>query len=109
VNLRKADDFIADIERQYEWYLDHASTDIAERYLIAVETTCALLGSHPLIGTALQATHPRLSAWRFLAAFRPFQRHIVFYEMAGPDLILRRVMHGHRDLPRRLLDPPGAE
>ena len=27
---------------------------------------------------------------------------------AGDEVIVRRVLHGHRHLPRRLLEPPGA-
>jgi hypothetical protein len=38
--------------------------------------------------------------------FRPFQKHILFYETDGGDVVLRRAMQGHRDLPRRLVEPP---
>jgi len=43
MNVRKTDDFIADIERQYEWYAVNAGWDVADRYLATVETTCRLL------------------------------------------------------------------
>lgn len=109
MKVRRTDDFIADVERQYEWYLSNASNEVAERYLGMVEATCALLADHPLIGAPLDTTQPRLAAWRFFVALRPFQRHVLFYEMIGADLVLRRAMHGHRDLPARLLEPPGAE
>ena len=46
--------------------------------------------------------------WRFFVVFRPFQKHILFYEVAGEDVLMRRAMHGHRDLLQRLLQPPGA-
>ncbi len=109
MNVRKTDDFITDVERQYEWYFSNASTELAERYLGMVEATCALLAAHPLIGAPLHTTHPRLAAWRFFVALRPFQRHVLFYEMIGADIVLRRAMHGHRDLPARLIERPGAE
>jgi plasmid stabilization system protein ParE len=57
MNVRETDDFISDIERQFEWYALNANWEIAERYLDAVEATAKLLKKH-----------------------------------------------GHRDLPRRLLD-----
>jgi plasmid stabilization system protein ParE len=37
--------------------------------------------------------------------FPPFRKHVLFYEVAGGDVVMRRAMHGQRDLPRRLLDP----
>jgi plasmid stabilization system protein ParE len=40
---------------------------------------------------------------------RPFQKHVLFYEVMDGEAVMRRVLHGHRDLPRRLLEPPGAE
>ena len=109
MNVRKADDFIGDVELQYQWYVEHAGWDVAERYLAAVEATCALIGRQPLLGPAARLTHPRLAEWRFFVVVRPFQRHLLFYEMAGGAVLMRRALHGHRDLPRRLLEPPGAE
>ena len=40
--------------------------------------------------------------------FRPFSKHILFYELREDDVVMRRAMHGQRDLPRRLLEPPGT-
>jgi plasmid stabilization system protein ParE len=54
-------------------------------------------------------SHPRLAAWRFFVELRPFHRHVLFYEIVNDEVILRRVLHGHRHLPQRLLEPPGAE
>jgi plasmid stabilization system protein ParE len=105
---RKSGDFIADVERQFEWYAVNASWEIAERYLDAVEATCQLLGQHPQLGPVAGFSHPRLRDWRFIVVFRPFQKHILFYEIQGEDVLLRRAMHGHRDLPRRLVEPSEA-
>jgi len=35
--VEKADDFIADVERQFDWYLTKAGWEVADRYLDAVE------------------------------------------------------------------------
>ena len=107
MNVRKTDAFIADLERQFQWYLDHAPGEVAERYLDAVAAASRLLGCHPRLGPPGRFTHPRLCDWRFFVVARPFHKHVLFYEIAGDDVILRRTMHGHRDLPRRLLQPPG--
>jgi hypothetical protein len=41
MSVHKSDDFIADIERQFEWYALNANWEIAEHYLHAVEATPA--------------------------------------------------------------------
>jgi len=108
MSVRKSDDFIADIQHQFEWYSVEAGGEVADRYLDAVEATCRLIGQHPHLGPQGGFAHPRLRAWRFFVVFRPFQRHILFYEVADEDVLMRRAMHGNRDLPRRLAEPPGA-
>jgi plasmid stabilization system protein ParE len=50
MTVRKSDDFIADVERQFEWYAVNASWDVADQYLTAVEATCRLLGQHTRLG-----------------------------------------------------------
>ena len=107
MSLLKSDDFISDVERQYEWYVANAGWEIADSYLDTVEAACHLLAQHPLLGPLAGLTHPRLQDWRFKVVFRPFKKHILFYETTGNDVVMRRVMHGHRDLPRRLLEPSG--
>jgi hypothetical protein len=37
MNVRKSDDFVADVERQFECYALNAGQDLADRYLAAVE------------------------------------------------------------------------
>ena len=108
MSLRKSDDFIADVERQFEWYVINAGWEVSERYAAAVESTCRLLGQHPQLGPRGGFKHPRLHGWRFFVVFRPFKKHVLFYETTGDDVVMRRAMHGHRDLPRRLLEPPAV-
>jgi len=106
VNVHKTDDFIADVARQFEWYLINAGSEVADRYLDAVEAACRLLAEHPFLGPRGRFTDPRLRDWRFFLVSRPFQRHILFYEVAANDVVMRRAMDGGRDLPQRLLEPP---
>jgi len=108
MNVRKSDAFIADVERQFEWYVVNANWEIAERYLAAVETTSKLLGQHSLLGPVAGFSHPRLRDWRFMVVARPFQKHILFYESVGEDVVLRRALHGRQDLPQRLEEPPAT-
>lgn len=106
MNLRRTAEFIADLERQYEWYAVNANFEVADRYLDAVDATCALIATHPLLGPPVRCAHPRLVAWRYFVVMRPFHRHLIFFEIGSDAVILRRAMHGHRDLPRRLPEPP---
>ncbi len=106
MKVRKSDNFIADVERQFEWYVVHAGWDVAERFLSAVEVTCQLLSKHPHLGPRGGFTHPRLRDWRFLVVSRPFGKHVLFYDLTGDAVVFRRAMHGHRDIQTRLLEPP---
>jgi plasmid stabilization system protein ParE len=109
VKVRKSDEFIADVERQFEWYVVNAGWEVADRYLGSVETVCRLLGQHPNLGRHGRFTHPRLREWRFFLLFQPFNKHVLFYELAGDHLVMRRTMLGQRNLPRRLLEPPETD
>ena len=104
MSVRKADLFITDVERQFEWYALNVNWEVAERYLDVVEATFLFIEKHPLIGPLGGFTHPRIRSWRFLVVFRPFNKHILFYEVKDNEILMRRAMHGHRDLPKRLLD-----
>ena len=42
--VRKMEEFVADVENQFEWYVLNASWEIADRYLDALKATCHLLG-----------------------------------------------------------------
>lgn len=108
MTVRRTDAFIADVERQFEWYATEAGWEVAERFLAAVEATCKLLGAYPFLGPTIGSSHPRLRGWRSFVLLRPFHRHLLFYEVAGEEVVLRRAMHGHRNLPRSLLEPPGT-
>jgi len=103
MSVHKSDEFISDVEQQYEWYAIHADWDIAERYLLAIEATCGLLNQHPLLGPRTGFSHQRLMIWRFIVVSRPFQKHVIFYETENGGVILRRAMHGRRNLPETLL------
>ena len=109
MNVRKTGTFVTDVERQFRWYLLNAGWEVADRYLVAVEATCRLLGQHPHLGPRGGFLHPRLTEWRSFLVSRPFNKHILFYEILTDALVLRRAMHGHRDLPGRLLDPSATD
>jgi plasmid stabilization system protein ParE len=75
MNVRKTDDFIADVEWQFDWYVDNAGWEVADHYLDSVQATCQLLGRQPGLGPHGGFVHPRLRDWRFFLVFRPFLRN----------------------------------
>jgi plasmid stabilization system protein ParE len=108
MSLQRSEFFIKDVESQYEWYARNAGDDVADRYLEAIAATCTLIERQPLLGPMTKLTNPRVAGWRFFVVIRPFHRHVLFYEVEGNTVIMRRAQHGHRQFPKRLIDPPGA-
>jgi plasmid stabilization system protein ParE len=92
MSVLKTDVFIIDVEQQYEWYLNKAGELVADRYLMAVESTCHLLDSHPFLGLHAGFIHPRLRDWRYILAYRPYRNDILFYELVNNNAIMHRAM-----------------
>ena len=101
--------FTADFDLQIAWYVERADERVARRYAESVVHTLGRLCDNPGIGARCGFRHPMLSTLRFCPIARPFQKHIIFYRYDDKNLFAERVMHGSRDLPNRLLEPPGAD
>jgi len=98
--------FSADFDRQIAWYTEHASELIARRYADAVTRSLGTLCENPDFGPRCEFQHAKLQALRFWQVARPFQKHVIFFRHDEQTLFAERLMHGSRDLPRRLLEPP---
>ena len=96
----------ADLTHQYRWYLDNATVQVAERFLAAFDATTVKLTRQPGFGRRLRFRAPELAGLRSFPVGGRFGVHLVFYRSDGGVLNIERVMHGARDLPRRLLEPP---
>jgi plasmid stabilization system protein ParE len=108
LKIRRSDWFIGDLEHYAAWYQKEASWEVAQRYLRAVSMTLARLAEMPGLGRPAQFSAPALSKLRLLSAERPFQKHLIFYRHDESTLYIERCIHGARDLPRRLTQPPGT-
>jgi toxin ParE1/3/4 len=104
--LQRSDYFNQDFDTQYRWYLDKGGAELAERYLEAVETTLNALVLQPGLGRLRHFKNPALQGMRSLRIRTPFHRHLLFYRHTDFDLFAERIMHGARDLPTRLAEPP---
>jgi len=78
------------------------------RYLAAVHQTLDLLAVDPLLGRIRRFRHERLRGIRSFRVQPPFNKHVIFYRLDSNQLFAERVIHGARDLKRRLLQSPGA-
>ena len=94
---------------QARWYFRQRDEALALDYARAVEATLEFLAEHPHLGTLCAYPEPQLAGLRFYLVEKPFNRHLIHYRISGEELVAFRVVPGARDLPRRLLDPPGAE
>jgi|SRR5205823_6172235 len=107
--LQRSEFFNRDFDLQYRWYLANAGERVAERYLVAVMATLRSLAEQPEIGRRRAFRHPDLRNLRSFNVEPPFGLHLLFYRHTATELFAERVMHGSRDLPRRLREPPDAE
>jgi plasmid stabilization system protein ParE len=93
-----------DLAAQSDWYHDKAGRDIAERYLDSVQQTLRMLQKQPDLGRVRKFRDSRLHGLRSSVVQGAFRVHLIFYRIEGDALVVFRVMHGMRDLPRRLLE-----
>jgi plasmid stabilization system protein ParE len=107
--LQRGADFKEDFALRALWYVREAGGEVARRYEAAVDATLQLLCAHPDLGRQRRFRHPKLQGLRSIPVRRPFHRLLIFYRVAGDALQAVRLMHGARDLPRRLAKPPTAE
>jgi len=96
----------ADLTHQYRWYLDNAGVKVAERFLEAFDGTVARISKHSELGRLRNFRAPELAGIRSVAVGGSFGVHLIFYRTTRTELSIERVMHGARDLPRRLLESP---
>lgn len=108
LSLRRADDFVGDFENAYRWYFEQAGEAVARRFLDAVWLSLEMILERPGLGAARHFPQAELEGLHAFCVSRPFQAHLIFYRFTDRELLAERLLHGRRDLPRRLLDPPGT-
>ncbi|MES2597129.1 MAG: type II toxin-antitoxin system RelE/ParE family toxin [Verrucomicrobiota bacterium] len=103
------EDARTDLQLHYEWYLEKADDEIADRYLKSFQHTLSKLVVQPDLGVVRRFRSKRLQGIRSIQFTEAFRVHLLFYRLEEEALVVFRVMHGMRDLPRRLLEHPGSE
>ena len=95
-----------DVEAIVDWYLAEAGTDVAVKFVEALQAAFDHLSRHPSTGSPRyghQLNVPGLRTWP-LGKFP----HLVFYFERIEDVEVWRVLHGQLDLPAWLDNEPGT-
>ena len=71
--------------------------EAADRLLRAAEDTFILIAKHPTLGS--QRSFRKIVGVRSRAV-TGFKNYLVFYQLRGDKVVIVRVLHGMRDLPR---------
>jgi plasmid stabilization system protein ParE len=98
--------FEADLHLRIAWYTEQSGLQLGERFVLAVHATIRKLAANPHLG---QRPYPKDTEVADLYAVlleRPFNKHILYYRSTTETLIVERLIHGARDLPRRLRESP---
>lgn len=104
--IRRASFFVADFANQFAWYVDKAGVSVAWRFQVALDGSLLKLSSQPDLGRLRHFRHPKLCNLRSYRVEPPFEKLLIFYRVDGDVLSAFRLLHGARDLPRRLVEPP---
>ena len=97
------DEIEADLDRIWNWLaLDQKVPTSADRVREAIEISFHLLARHPGMGNLRWRDHPALADVRMLVVPR-YHNYLVFYRERPDAVQIIAVLHGKRDLPRRLL------
>jgi toxin ParE1/3/4 len=108
LSIRKSPFFHGDVIQQYGWYFDKEGEDLAWHFFTTVDRTLIKLSGHPDLGRFRHFQNPALRELHSLPVEPPFRLFLIFYRYTSKELIAERLIHGARDLPRRLIEPPGA-
>lgn len=76
------------------WYYvakESGSVETADRMIDRITETFYLLATHPHLGRRREDLRAGLRSF-------PAGRYIVFYRIAGKDVLILQVMHGSRDI-----------
>jgi len=100
--IRKALAFTADYENLFARYVDLAGVEIAWRFQTALDHSLLKLSIRPDLGRPRHFRHRDLAGLRSFPVESPFGNLLIFYRDDDEALDAVRLMHGARDLPRRL-------
>lgn len=93
-----------DLAAQWVWYAENGGTEVADRFLSAVQATLSALARRPASGTLLTTGVRELQGIRRFRVGGGFERILLFYIPVPNGIDLIRVIHGSRDWEHILID-----
>lgn len=81
------------------WLFDHASADVARRFVKQLEATFIFLERHRGAGSVFLADDPRLYEIRVWPT-KGFPNHLIYYRALTRGIEVVDVIHAARDYPR---------
>jgi plasmid stabilization system protein ParE len=107
--ITKADEFTADFAKYFAWYVKEADENVAWRFQCATETALHRIARLPDLGTLRHFRNLMLQELRSFRVDPPFDKILIFYRVRAETLEAWRLIHGARNLSRRLLEPPSTD
>jgi toxin ParE1/3/4 len=100
--VRLSERAAVDIDRAVDYYLAEADTDVALRFVDAVERAVGQIGRSPQSGSLRFSYELEIPGLRV----RPLARfpHLVFYVVGDEAVDVWRVLHTRRDIPTAMAD-----
>ena len=97
---------VVDIDQAVDYYLAEADTDIAMRFVDAVERAVGQIGRSPHSGSLRFSYELEIPGLRV----RPLARfpHLLFYVVGDEVVDVWRVLHTRRDIPTEMADEIGT-
>ena len=92
----ETDQAFVDIVQLADYIAEHGSLEASDRVVSAIRKTYENLASFPEIGIA-QSYGPTLLSMRMVPVTR-FPNYLIFYQATDKRLIIRRVLHGARNV-----------
>ena len=87
---------IVDLDDLHAWIEQRAGTVVADGYQMRIRRLIRTLADFPNRGTPRELLGPGLRSITFE------RRQVIFYRVAGEQVVVLRVLHGARDLPGAL-------
>jgi plasmid stabilization system protein ParE len=102
LKTEKTPPFHSDVINQFSWYEKQGGEELAWRFFRAIDSTIMKLARQPDLGRKRRFRNPALQGLWSCPVASPFQKLLIFYRFSETTLQAWRLMHGARDLPRRL-------
>jgi len=87
-----------DIVTIWTWYADNAGVEVADQFLVALESAISLLAKQPNLGKAMPGGRPAFQNMRRFPVSDRFRSNVIFYKVSPSALVIVRVTGASRDL-----------